>query len=106
MSSSPTHNAYVVINPKKGSDRKATWLRCRLAPQERWRVRSRDPGRHQHFRRITCREPQGYHYAGWWAGSAAPPTDALAGCTGRADGWPSARVRSGLRRPNPAPTKA
>ena len=27
MSSTPTHNAYVVINPKEGSDRKATWLR-------------------------------------------------------------------------------
>ncbi len=27
MSSLPTHYAFVVIDPKEGSDRKATWLR-------------------------------------------------------------------------------
>ena len=26
MTNKPTHNAYVVIEPKEGSDRKATWL--------------------------------------------------------------------------------
>jgi hypothetical protein len=27
MSNAPTHYAYIVVDPKEGSDRKATWLR-------------------------------------------------------------------------------
>ena len=27
MSNMPTHYAYIVVDPKEGSDRKATWLR-------------------------------------------------------------------------------
>jgi hypothetical protein len=33
MSSKPTHSAYVVIDPKEGSDRKAQWHEMRALKQ-------------------------------------------------------------------------
>ena len=60
MSNKPTHTAYVVIDPREGSDRKAQWIEVGAVwPQERQGLRPSDPRRDQPLRPHRLPRAQG-----------------------------------------------